>query len=224
MGSSRALADLYSRHRFAALLLALLLSIAGHGLVKQLLPVANPLEWLLGASLVAVVFSARPGPLRWLLGGLVLACVATRLLQPLLDPTAPPRLTQALLAVAALLAAGVSVRRAFESGPVDTEHLSAALDAYLLAGLAFGSAYWCLESLLPGSFAFAASHGFTPPRAIYFSFVVQTTLGFGDITPASEAAQGLVVAQGVMGQIYLVVLVARLVSLHAANDRRTTPS
>lgn len=64
MGFGRAVAGRYTEHRFAALLTLLLVAIAGHGLVGVVLPVANPLEWLLGISLVAVVFSVRPGRVR----------------------------------------------------------------------------------------------------------------------------------------------------------------
>jgi hypothetical protein len=45
-------------------------------------------------------------------------------------------------------------------------------------------------------------------------------MGFGDVVPIGEQAQGLVVAQGVGGQLYLVVLVARLVSLYSAQGSR----
>jgi hypothetical protein len=86
-------------------------------------------------------------------------------------------------------------------------------------GIAFGVAYWMLETALPGSFSSVAADGLTPPRAIYFSFVTQTTLGFGEITPLSEPAQGLVIAQGIGGQMYLAVLVARLVSLYSAQEK-----
>jgi hypothetical protein len=100
---------------------------------------------------------------------------------------------------------------------VDREHVFAALDVYLLVGLAFGVVYWLLESVVPGSFSAGGSGGLTPPRAIYFSFVVQSTLGFGDVLPIGDEAQGLVVAQSVGGQMYLAVLVARLVSLYSAS-------
>jgi hypothetical protein len=60
----------------------------------------------------------------------------------------------------------------------------------------------------------------TAPRAIYFSFVTQATLGYGDIVPVGDHAQGVVVAQGMGGQMYLAVLIARLVSLYAAQGNR----
>jgi uncharacterized membrane protein len=47
----------------------------------------------------------------------------------------------------------------------------------------------------------------------YFSFVTMTTLGYGDITPVTDLARAVVVFQTIMGQIFLVVVVARVVSL-----------
>jgi hypothetical protein len=216
MGFARSLALRYARYRFTFLFAALLLMIAGHGLVGILLPVANPLDWLAGISLVAVVFSAPRGKMRWILGGLALGCVVGRLAQGLLAHPATPFVSQSLLALACLLAAGAAVHRALSRGPVDAEHISAALDAYLLVGIAFGLAYWMIEAALPGSFSFASAGGLPPARAIYFSFVVQATLGFGDIVPVAQHAQGIVIAQAIGGQMYLVVLVARLVSLYSA--------
>ena len=76
------------------------------------------------------------------------------------------------------------------------------------------------EAALPGSFAHAAGTPFTSQRAIYFSFVTQATLGYGDIVPLGDEAQGVAVVQAVGGQIYLAVLVARLVSLYSARETR----
>jgi voltage-gated potassium channel len=55
-------------------------------------------------------------------------------------------------------------------------------------------------------------------RAVYFSFVTLATLGYGDIVPASDAAAGVTIVEAMIGQFYLVVLVARLVSLYARAD------
>jgi hypothetical protein len=51
--------------------------------------------------------------------------------------------------------------------------------------------------------------------AIYFSFVTLATLGYGDVVPASGPARALAMLEAVFGQLYLVVLVARLVSLYS---------
>ena len=50
----------------------------------------------------------------------------------------------------------------------------------------------------------------------YYSYVTLTSLGLGDISPVTEAARALTVVEALMGQIYLVVLVARLVAMHIA--------
>jgi hypothetical protein len=53
----------------------------------------------------------------------------------------------------------------------------------------------------------------TPIRlegALYFSFMTLATLGYGDVAPASAVARPLAMLEAVFGQLYLVVLVARL--------------
>ena len=62
--------------------------------------------------------------------------------------------------------------------------------------------------------AFQASGAFSRMTALYFSFVTLATLGYGDIVPRSDVARGLAIVEGVGGQLFLAVLVARLVSLY----------
>jgi voltage-gated potassium channel Kch len=93
--------------------------------------------------------------------------------------------------------------------------LSAALSAYLLAGHFFAITYFQVEQLRPGSFAIAGVA--TLPAqldlqtAIYFSYVTLATLGYGDISPLTPTARGLAISEAILGQLYLAVLVARLV-------------
>ncbi len=49
---------------------------------------------------------------------------------------------------------------------------------------------------------------------MYFSFVTLTTLGYGDITPVSSGARSLAVVEALCGQLYLAVIVARLIGMH----------
>ena len=67
----------------------------------------------------------------------------------------------------------------------------------------------------PGSAAplIASLHSF-----IYYSFVCLTTTGFGDISPVSEGARSLSVMESVFGQLYVAILIARLVSLEVAQS------
>jgi hypothetical protein len=86
-----------------------------------------------------------------------------------------------------------------------------AIAAYLAVGIAFSIVYSVLFEL--------NNEGFTPMLEggmgvfNYFSFVTMTTLGYGDITPATELTRAVVVLQTVIGQIFLVVVVARVVAL-----------
>jgi hypothetical protein len=56
-------------------------------------------------------------------------------------------------------------------------------------------------------------------KILYYSFVTLTTLGYGDITPVSELAQMMAVAEAVIGQLYIAIFIARLVALYVASDR-----
>ena len=52
---------------------------------------------------------------------------------------------------------------------------------------------------------------------LYYSFITLTTLGYGDVVPVSAAARMFAAIEAVMGQLYLAVLVARLVGLHISH-------
>ena len=82
----------------------------------------------------------------------------------------------------------------------------------LLAGIFFGLFYWILEQSWPGTFTFVGE--FSRMSAFYFSFVTLATLGYGDIVPRTDVARGLAIVEGVGGQLFLAVMVARLVSLY----------
>ena len=117
----------------------------------------------------------------------------------------------------AMLAAVAALRFAISGAAITREHIYAALSAYVLAGVFAGALYSVMERTWPGSFAVSgqSAHGQLPlPTAAYFSFVTLATLGYGDVVPISEAARILVVFEAIAGQLYLAVMVARLVSLY----------
>ncbi|MEJ2334095.1 MAG: potassium channel family protein [Gemmatimonadales bacterium] len=51
---------------------------------------------------------------------------------------------------------------------------------------------------------------------MYFSFVTLTTLGYGDIAPASDTTRMMAMLEATLGQLFLVIVVARLVGMHTA--------
>jgi hypothetical protein len=210
--------DGYRRHRFLALFAMLIFTIAVHSAVEAIAPAVNALEWLLALSLGAAVLSLELGRRARLLLWLAGAFLVFRLAEPWLGIPAIFPLSQILFALAGLLAVGLMAKSALGGGHVNSERIFAALDAYLLAAFVFGVLYALLDREWPGSFAHASETALTPRSAAYLSFVVISTLGFGDIVPTSGPAQGIVMVEAVGGQMYLAVLVARLVSLYSARE------
>ena len=94
----------------------------------------------------------------------------------------------------------------FRQDEINREVIFGALVVYLLMGLMWGYGYTLLEHLQPGSFNHPAGLSELDLGAFdYFSFVTMTTLGYGDITPASKAAKAMVMIQTVSGQVYLAI-------------------
>lgn len=105
------------------------------------------------------------------------------------------------------------------SRQVDLGIVLGSVCVYLLLALLWGTAYGLLERLHPGAFAYpSASGGGAGTTLQYFSFVTITTLGYGDVQPVIPIARALSVVEAVFGQMYLVILVARLVGLHTASE------
>ena len=107
-------------------------------------------------------------------------------------------------------------------GPVNVDNLYAAVSAYLLLGLAFASMYEALQFWKPGSFRFGEGHERDVDGLMYFSLVTLSTVGYGDIVPALPQARVLAVLEAVLGQLYLAVLMARLVGLHLSHASEPT--
>ncbi len=110
---------------------------------------------------------------------------------------------------------------------VDT--IFGAVCVYLLIGLSFAMICMLIEFALPGSFV-TSGNGITDlnlrvagqsnfSTSIYYRFVTLTTLGYGDLMPVSPPARTLSYIEAVIGQIYLTVLIARLVGLHISQRK-----
>jgi len=110
---------------------------------------------------------------------------------------------------------------------VSSNTLYGAASAYLLIGIAWAEAFTVLELLEPGSFIFpaSASHVGGPDisRFLGFSFVTLTTLGYGNIVPATSRAESLAIGEAIVGQLYVAMLLSRLVAMHLAASRRASP-
>ena len=106
---------------------------------------------------------------------------------------------------------------------VDSDTLFRAVNGYLLIGLAWSGLYQMLTlldggSILAGGVAIAETPRDLWSSLMYFSFVTLTTLGYGDIVPNSAHAQSLATLEAVIGQLYLAMLIARLIAAFSVRE------
>jgi Ion channel len=107
-------------------------------------------------------------------------------------------------------------------GPVTSVSIQAAIAVYLLFGTAWAHAYLIEVQQNPHSFqSTSALSSSSPEEWFYYSFVTLTTLGYGEITPLSRVARSLAVGEALTGQLYLAVLIARLIGKEMSSGERT---
>ena len=112
----------------------------------------------------------------------------------------------------------------FVTQRVTFDTICASVCVYFLLGVMWSIVYSVIDVVQPGSFAYGAMNdetvlqlrfgGENTASALYFSYVTLTTLGYGDIVPSTMLTRMLTSLEAMTGQIYLAVLVARLVGLH----------
>ena len=216
VGGLRDLASAYLRRRYTVLFYMLLLTLVAVPLVAAFGLSGALIELLLAASLLAAVMPVGAMRSRRALLAVAALVWLARPVTTWLDQQVLSAATLGLWSAIGVIAAVHALRFALHATQVDAEHLYAALSAYLLAGIFFGLFYWVLEQIRPGTFA--AAGDFSRMSAFYFSFVTLATLGYGDIVPRTDVARGLAIVEGVGGQLFLAVMVARLVSLYARGE------
>jgi len=124
-----------------------------------------------------------------------------------LGSTAASLVTMAVFTLLVLL-------RTMSPGPITRFRIQGAVATYMLIGVAFAHAFELTELLAAGSFHFAHA---IPPEDIpyelrYYSLVTLTTVGYGDVTPVSRVARSLANFEGLIGQLYPVVILGWMVS------------
>ena len=127
----------------------------------------------------------------------------------------------------------VIAKAVLRPGQVTMDKIYGAICIYLLMGILWGYAYCILEIAEPGSFAFPEH--IAPTELVeqndyreleyelhYYSYVTLTTLGYGDITPATRRARQLSWMEALAGQLFIAITIARLVGsqlAHSAKER-----
>jgi hypothetical protein len=114
------------------------------------------------------------------------------------------------------------LRQVLRAGPITTRRVQGSVAVYLLLGILWAVCYEIVELLQPGSFGVFGQKGMAAiPQLAYFSFTTLTTLGLGEIVPLRPLARSFVVLEALVGQLFPVILIARLVAMqidyHQAN-------
>ena len=97
-----------------------------------------------------------------------------------------------------------------DQGEINRKSVTGAVCVYLILGILFTFAYGAAAEFGSGPF-FAQGTDGTPGDRIYFSYVTLATLGYGDYTAAGQPGRSLAIAESLLGQLYLVTIVALLV-------------
>ncbi len=176
---------------------SLLVALRTSGLTRRWMRIADAVIGLtLVASLISAIF------IHW-------TDVA---LQPAIGRPSP------LWIVIAIVSPVVVLRRVLSQRVVTIEALWGALSVYLLIAIAFN--YIFLEVERFDSTAFFGMQE-TTSSFMYFSLVTITTLGYGDLAPASDVGRFLATTEAIIGQVFLVTIVARLVTLFSRLSTRS---
>ncbi len=200
-----------SADNYGLVLLLTVLAIGAQALPPSL-PGAMPIILVtLCASILTSLHSSR---VRQQLQALALVVVVLTLAVIFLGDRAPPAMTSAVLFVLSLLLFVCPIAiliRISRHKRVTSRTLFGAVVVYLQLAMSFTILYLVIDRISDNAIA-----GATPGDIMdytYFSFVTITTLGYGDYAPVSNSARLLAIGEAVIGQIFLVTIVARLVSL-----------
>jgi len=224
------------RHEFTIMLVVLLLNILFLPVLFSIsienypefgLVIASVLFTLL--MLIAVAVTSTNRLIIILVTSLILPDLFLTWVRHGLEETDLRILVKNLLDVAILSIVTISIiKYIFSTKKITFDYISAALCVYLILGLLWVSLYSIAESFQPGSYLlpddglndFMGRHDYGDlyVRKIYFSFVTLLTLGYGDLVPIHSFARLLAIIEALLGQIFLVVLVARLVGIHVAQS------
>jgi hypothetical protein len=115
------------------------------------------------------------------------------------------------------------MRYVLDRTPVTGDKICGAISAYMVMGIAWTFIYTLFYHINPASFdvpeVLLSDETVNSTWAMYFSFTTLTTLGYGDITPKTPLAQSYAIMQAACGQVFLAVIIARLIALHITHER-----
>jgi hypothetical protein len=121
-----------------------------------------------------------------------------------------------------LLVFGSIMGYVLDNSSVTADKIAGSISAYILLGIIWSVVFSLFLHLQPESFVLPPEHrqpgNIMGVWSIYFSFTTLTTLGYGDITPQLPAVQSYAVMEAACGQIFLAVIIARLIALQIVHS------
>jgi len=167
---------------------------------------------LVGVTLLAAVLAARGGPVVFYCAVILLLAGLAGAIFALLGGTGKEQLVAYAVSALLVLVAPIVIARGIrDRGTIDSKTIFAALSIYVLLGMLWAFVEITVQAASSQHF-FAQIPKGTIPDFLYFSFVTLTTVGYGDLTAASGLGRSLAVLEAMIGQIYLVTVVAVLVT------------
>jgi hypothetical protein len=179
-------------------------AVAGDHRIGQVAVVA-----VQSATMLVILHASRVKPRTMrlayvLLGAALLATIVSTTLD---RQSVGPGVAGSLLA---LFGPVVIVRRVLTHAKIDFETVAASLCIYLLFGVFFAYVYRIID-IVDGRF-FVQPHVHAAVNFVYFSFTTLTTTGYGDLTARLDLGRMLAISEALLGQLYLVSVVALLVA------------
>lgn len=205
------------RERYGLMLLIILVGYVLSGAdTSRILIAVDSILWI--TLLLAALWSPGvPKRLRRVGLAATLVVLLTTLSLGLFDSDTADGWRLALLAVAQFSAILAILNRITRHEHVTIQTVMGGVSSYALLAFVLASVLHSLELLTSAN---TLNGVVAAGDYIYFSFVTLTTVGYGDITPATELAKRLVVVGAFVGQVFLITFVARLVSLWTGRFRR----
>jgi hypothetical protein len=111
-----------------------------------------------------------------------------------------------------LVAPIVVMRHLVARSVIDRQAVLGVIVAYLLIGMFFAFVYRVMGVFQPEPF-FGSGGDATPSATLFFSFTSLSTTGYGNLVPAGSAGQTVAVAEMLIGQLFLITAVGKVISV-----------
>ncbi|MGD9031503.1 MAG: ion channel [Desulfobacteraceae bacterium] len=207
--------------RFLFLFISMVLMFVFRPFLTERLAIAYLMEIFFFLIFLSAVYAISQKKITLVLAlFLVLVTEALQLLSYLKDNPFLDTLSNILGGLLLAYTATIILLHLFSEDNITGDMIMGAICVYFLMGLVWAFVYSTLEFFQPGSFQMPQG---TVNQATftYYSYVTLTTLGYGEITPISAPARSFALLEAMMGQLYLAVLIARLVGIHIAQSSRS---